>query len=85
MGVTYSGIRQPGANSGDFDTVKVNGWDGPTTVGFLNSGGYYSYAAYFEQEDLNGMALANTTIADVDDMPEKADLKKSFFAPHRRI
>ena len=79
MGDTFSGIRQPGTNSGDFDTAKVKGWDGPTTLGFLNSGAYYSDAAYFDQEDLNNMEFVNTTITDDDDMPEKADLKKRAF------
>jgi hypothetical protein len=55
-------------------------WDWKTTVEFLNERSFHSYAAHFQMEQLNGMALLAVDSDDINDMPEKHGLKRKAFA-----
>jgi hypothetical protein len=55
-------------------------WDWKTTVEFLNERSFHSYAAHFQAEQLNGMALLAVDSDDINDMPEKRGLKLKAFA-----
>jgi anion-transporting ArsA/GET3 family ATPase len=59
---------------------KVAKYDAAATAAFLEENGFASYAAHFKAEGYSGKELVAVEREDIDDMPEKSNLKrKSFF------
>jgi hypothetical protein len=60
-------------------TKPPNEWSCEETVAHLFKRSYITYAAYFRDENLNGMALIVIEEGDLGEMPEKNKLKQRAF------
>lgn len=76
---SFGGMNPPPTTT-TIAASTVEDWDVCETVRVLNTKGYHSYAAHFEEEQYNGAILLEINEKDIEGMPEKSSLKqRSFF------